>query len=326
MPPPYEDPRRRLLKRHEDNPLLSAHDWPYFVNTVFNTGAVRLPSGETLLLVRVEDCSGLSHFCAARSKDGVTNWKIDPEPTLSPDPEHYPEELWGIEDPRVVWVDELGVFAVTYTCYSQRGPGMSLALTKDFKTFDRKGILFPPEDKDAALLPKRIDGRWAVIHRPLPAHQRAHIWISYSPDLRHWGDHKIILYARNGAWWDADKIGLSPPLLETPEGWLMLYHGVRMTPAGCIYRLGLALMDLKDPSLCIQRCTKWILGPEAEYERTGDVGGVVFPCGYTIGDDGDTMHLYYGAADTSIALATGSVREMLAWLEENSTPYDPAGE
>ena len=321
-----EDPRRRLLKRHNDNPLLTAYDWPYFVNTVFNTGAVQLPSGETLLLVRVEDCSGLSHLCAARSKDGVTDWKIDPEPTLSPDPEHHPEELWGIEDPRVVWVDELDMFAITYTCYSQRGPGMSLALTKDFKTFDRRGILFPPEDKDAALLPKRIDGRWAVIHRPLPAHQRAHIWISYSPDLRHWGDHKIILHARNGAWWDANKIGLSPPLIETPEGWLMLYHGVRMTPAGCIYRLGLALMDLEDPSRCIRRCTKWIMGPEAEYERTGDVGSVVFPCGYTIGDDGDTMHLYYGAADTSIALATGSVREMLAWLEENSTPGDSAAE
>ena len=322
MPPPYEDPRRRLLKRHEDNPLLSAHDWPYFVNTVFNTAAVRLPSGETLLLVRVEDCSGLSHFCAARSKDGITDWKIDPEPTLSPDPEHYPEELWGIEDPRVVWVDELGVFAVTYTCYSQRGPGVSLALTKDFKDFERIGNIMPPDDKDAALFPRRFDGRWAMIHRPLPASGRGHLWLSYSPDLKHWGDHKVILKARRGAWWDAGKIGLSPPPIETSEGWLIMYHGVRNTPAGCIYRLGLALMDLEDPARCIMRGTKWIMGPETEYERTGDVGDVVFPCGYSLGKDGDSLNLYYGAADTSIALAQGSVREMLAWLKENSEPGD----
>ena len=101
-----------------------------------------------------------------------------------------------------------------------------------------------------------------------------------------------------------------------------MYHGVRITPAGCIYRLGLALMDLEDPGLCILRGNKWIMGPEAEYERTGDVGDVVFPCGYTLGDDGDTLNLYYGAADTSIAVAQGSVRELLAWLKDNSHAGD----
>ncbi len=323
MPPLREDPRRRLLTRHPGNPILTAFDWPYFVNTVFNAGATRLPSGETLLLVRVEDCTGHSHLCAARSADGITGWRIDPHPTFIPDIEGHPEELWGVEDCRIVWVDELESFAITYTAYSQRGPCVSLALTKDFRTFDRMGMTMPPEDKDAALLPRRFGGRWVMIHRPVPAAGRAHIWMSYSPDLKHWGDPKVVLKARRGAWWDANKIGLSPPMLETPEGWLMMYHGVRMTPAGCIYRLGLALMDLEDPTRCVMRSTKWIMGPEAEYERTGDVGDVVFPCGFTMDPDGDTMYLYYGAADTSIALATGSVREMLGWLQENSTPGDP---
>jgi len=304
--------------------LLTAYDWPYFINTVFNTGAVQLPSGETLLLCRVEDCSGISHLTVARSRNGVTDWVIDKAATFAPNPDMYPEEVWGVEDPRVVWVPELEAFAVTYTCYSQRGPGVSLALTKDFKDFERIGNIMPPDDKDAALFPRRFDGRWAMIHRPLPASGRGHLWLSYSPDLKHWGDHKVILKARRGAWWDAGKIGLSPPPIETSEGWLIMYHGVRNTPAGCIYRLGLALMDLEDPARCIMRGTKWIMGPETEYERTGDVGDVVFPCGYSLGKDGDSLNLYYGAADTSIALAQGSVREMLAWLKDNSEPGDVA--
>ena len=104
----------------------------------------------------------------------------------------------------------------------------------------------------------------------------------------------------------------------------MTYHGVRMTPAGCNYRLGLALFDLENPTRCILRSTKWIFGAERDYERNGDVGNVVFPCGHTIGDDGDTLNLYYGAADTSVCVATGSIREMMNWLKENSTPGDPA--
>lgn len=319
-----EDPRNRLLRRHNNNPILTAFEWPYFVNTIFNAGAVRLRSGETLLLCRVEDCSGLSHLCVARSADGVSDWRIDPHPSLQPDPEHYPEELWGIEDPRIVWAPELEVFAVTYTCYSPAGPGVSLALTKDFHEFDRIGNVMPPEDKDATLLPYRIDGRWAMVHRPVSGGGPAHIWLSYSPDLKHWGDHKVILRARRGAWWDANKIGLSPPLIETEDGWLMMYHGVRKTVSGCLYRLGLALFDREDPTCCIRRGTRWMFGPETDYERTGDVGDVVFPCGYTIDDDGDTIRLYYGAADTSMALATGSIRMMLDWLEHNSTEGDPA--
>jgi predicted GH43/DUF377 family glycosyl hydrolase len=173
-----------------------------------------------------------------------------------------------------------------------------------------------PEDKDAALLPHRIGGEWAMIHRPvtLPS---AHMWISYSPDLRAWGKHKMMLEARLGGWWDARKIGLSPPPLETPRGWLVIYHGVRYTAAGVIYRLGLALFDLQEPERCLRRSDEWVFGPEAPYEVRGDVDNVVFPCGYTIAADGDTMYLYYGAADTSIGLALGSVSAMLAWLDEH---------
>jgi predicted GH43/DUF377 family glycosyl hydrolase len=308
-----------LLQRHRGNPLLTAADWPYAINTVFNAGATLLTDGTTLLLCRIEDRRGHSHLSAARSRNGVDGWEIDPKPTLVPDPQGHPEDLWGIEDPRITFVPELKKYAVAYTSYSRGGPGVSLALTEDFRSFERLGCIMSPEDKDAALLPHRIGGNWALIHRPVTAYG-AHIWISYSPDLRHWGSHKMILQARRGGWWDANKIGLSPPPIETPKGWLVIYHGVRQTPSGCLYRLGLALFDLTMPEKCLLRGESWIFGPEELYEREGDVGNVVFPCGYTIAPDGDTLNLYYGAADSCVALATGSVRHMLDWLERTGRP------
>lgn len=305
-----------LFLRHPSNPILTAKDWPYLMNSVFNAGAILLPDDSTLLLCRVEDRRGLSHLCVARSVNGVDRWQIDHEPTLAPDADNYPEELWGIEDPRITYVPELQQYAVVYTSYSRGGPGVSLALTKDFRTFERFGVIMSPDDKDAALLPRRINGFWALIHRPMTP-LGAHIWISYSSDLRHWGNHKLMLEARRGAWWDANKIGMSPPPIETPRGWLMIYHGVRRTPSSSIYRLGLALFDREEPEKCLARGDSWMFAPEADYERDGDVQDVVFPCGYTIAKDNDTINLYYGAADSSIALARGSIRNLLAWLDEN---------
>ena len=310
-----------LFTRYAGNPILGRKDWPYPVNSVFNAAATRLADGDTLLLCRVEDRRGLSHLCAARSANGIDEWRIDPHPTLMPDPKNYPEEIWGIEDPRVTYVPELEQYAIAYTSFSKGGPGVSLALTKDFKSFERYGVIMPPEDKDAALLPRRIGGYWAMIHRPVTT-LGAHMWISYSPDLRHWGSHKVMLEARRGGWWDANKIGLCSPPIETEKGWLVIYHGVRQTASGSIYRLGVALFDLDRPDICLKRGDSWMFGPEAPYERGGDVSDVVFPCGQTIGADGDTIHLYYGAADSCMAMATGSIRQLLSWLETNSTPKE----
>ena len=310
-----------LFRRHKGNPILTAADWPYPANSVFNPGATLLPDGTTLLLCRVEDRRGQSHLCAARSANGVDNWQIDREATLLPDPKHVPEELWGIEDPRITYVRELKKYAIVYTAYSRAGPGVALALTEDFHRFERYGMIMSPEDKDAALLPHRVGGYWALIHRPV-SYFGAHMWISYSPDLRHWGSHRLMLEARRGGWWDANKIGLSPPPIETPQGWLVIYHGVRHTASGSIYRLGLALFDLDSPERCLMRGEEWVFGPEEAYEQRGDVDNVVFPCGTTVAPDGDTLHMYYGAADSSIALATGSIRAILHQLEESGRTTD----
>lgn len=307
-----------LFERHKGNPLLTARDWHHPAHTVFNPGATLLRDGTTQLLCRVEDRRGHSHLCAARSKSGIDGWVVDPTPTFPAQPDLHHEELWGVEDPRITWVEELSKYVVAYTAFSKDGPGVALALIKDFRTFERVGLVMHPEDKDAALLPCRINGSFALIHRPVSDHA-ANIWISFSPYLRNWVGHKPMLLARKGAWWDANKVGLSPPLIETDRGWLMIYHGVRHTASSSLYRLGLSLFAKNDPEQCLARGDEWVFGPEAPYEIAGDVPNVAFPCGATLAPDGDTIRMYYGGADSCIALATGSVRQCLAWLDSHGT-------
>ncbi|KKL13638.1 hypothetical protein LCGC14_2523770, partial [marine sediment metagenome] len=234
----------------------------------------------------------------------------------NPDPADpgRPEELYGVEDPRITWLADIDKYAITYTAYGEAGPSVAIATTRDFRSFERLGPVKGPDDKDAAVLPVKFDGRWAMLHRPFadnPA-RHAHIWMSYSPDLKHWGDGRIVLRARVGGWWDAGKIGLSPPPIRTDAGWMLIYHGVRVTFAGVIYRLGLALLDLDDPTRVIRRADEWVFGPKEDYEMAGDVDHVVFPCGAVV--RGDELRLYYGGADTCIATAAASISEILEYL------------
>lgn len=299
-----------LFTRYEGNPILTPDNWPYPVNAVMNPGAIRF-NGQTLILARVEDMRGFSHLTVARSDDGFTNWQIDPEPTMLAD-QNSNEERWGLEDPRIVWLEEQKQFAITYTSFSEGGPVVSLAITKNFKTFARLGSLLPPEDKDACLLPRRLRGRFVLIHRPI-VRGEAHIWISFSPDLKHWGDHRCLIRTRH-AYWDGHRVGLACQPIETEHGWLLFYHGVRNTTAGALYRLGLALLDLKEPWKVLRRGDEWILGPRTIYEQVGDVGGVVFPSGAVVNKEKDELNLYYGAADCTIAVATASFSECIDYI------------
>ena len=308
-----------LLLRSTRNPIITAEDMPYPVSSVFNPAAVTV-DGETVLVLRVQDRRGVSHLTIARSADGEHEWRIDPRPMLEPDPEHYPEECFGIEDPRLTYLEELGVFVLAYTAYSDAGPLVSLALSEDLRSFERLGAVLPPENKDAALFPERIDGRWLMLHRPVTGSDRrgAHIWLAASPDLRHWSDHRVLLRAGHGAAWDANRIGASPPPLLTDRGWLVLYHGAGPSASGRIYRLGLALLDRERPDRVLRRSAEWLFAPREAYEQQGDVEHVVFPCGWI--RDGDDLRIYYGAADTSVALARTRVSLLLEWLDNHCDP------
>ncbi len=309
----YHEPG--LFKRFKGNPILTPAMWPYRINAVFNAAAT-IYQDKVLLLSRIEDMRGFSHLCRATSKAGYTNWVIDKTPTMLPKPDDFPEEKYGIEDPRIVKLEDENRYAVVYTAYSESGPLVSLATTEDFETYRRFGAVMPPDDKDASLFPRKFNGRYVLLHRPSPSSflLGAHIWISYSPDLKHWGDSAILLPARKGSWWDAYKVGLGPQPIETKEGWLIIYHGVKTTAAGSIYRLGLALLDLDDPSKLITRCDEWIFGPSEMYERIGDVPDVTFPCGVVL--KGDDLIMYYGAADTTMAIATASLQEILTYMKK----------
>ena len=300
-----------LFRRHAGNPILTAEDWPYPVNAVFNPAAAFL-GGETVLLARVEDRRGISHLAVARSANGVDGWTVDPEPLLAPDGENASEQ-WGFEDPRVVWVDELARWVITCTAYGPAGPAVYLATTEDFTSVERVGIVRQPEDKNAALLPHRIAGRWVLLHRPKTQFGGGHgeILLSRSDDLVSWSAPEQVLQPRAGAWWDSLRIGIGPPPLRTEHGWLLLYHGVKETVGGDIYRVGLALLDLDEPTVVLRRLPDWILAPLAPYERSGDVPNVVFPCGLLHDPASDELRLYYGAADSCICLASAPLRDVL---------------
>ena len=303
---------RELFTRHPGNPILTAEDWPYPANAVFNPAAA-VVEGETVLLARVEDLTGVSHLTVARSATGVDGWEVDAAPLLAP-VRDAPSEQWGFEDPRVVWVEELERWVITCTAYGPAGPAVFLATTVDFRSVERHGIVKQPEDKNAALLPHRIDGRWVLLHRPRTEYGggRGGILLSRSADLMGWSAPEQVLQPREGAWWDSLRIGIGPPPLRTEHGWLLLYHGVKQTVGGDLYRVGLALLDLDEPTRVLHRLPEWILGPLASYERVGDVPNAIFPCGLLHDPSTDELRLYYGAADTTICLATAQLADLMA--------------
>ena len=190
--------KRELFDRHPGNPILTSADWPYPVNAVFNPAAA-VVGDETLVLARVEDLRGISHLSVARSANGVDGWTVDPAPLLAPE-EGVESEEWGFEDARVVWVAELDRWAITCTSYGPPGPAVYLALTEDFRTVERHGVIKAADDKNAALLPERIDGRWILFHRP--SHEAAagssgEIALSRSDDLTSWSAPEVVLARRS---------------------------------------------------------------------------------------------------------------------------------
>jgi predicted GH43/DUF377 family glycosyl hydrolase len=300
-----------IFDKVKENPILSAHQWPMPVNSVFNSGACRTEK-ETVLLCRVEDTFGLSHLWVARSTDGVTDWRIDPTPLLSPNPKKQ-SELWGFEDARISRLVGHSEWMVTCTAYGPPGPSVYM-FTTDFQVVsDGKTVL--TNDKNASVFPKKFNDQWLMLHRPTSSEMsgRSVIEISRGSDLKSWGETQVVMSARDGNWWDSVRIGIGPPPFETSDGWLLLYHGARDTVAGAVYRVGVALLDSSNPAIVTHRGESWLLSPQENYERIGDVNNVVFPCGMVIDEENDEIFLYYGAADTCMALARGRLSEVMAY-------------
>jgi len=252
--------------------------------------------------------TSISHLRIARSTDGI-HFEVDGLPTFGPDSAY---ESFGIEDARITHLD--GTYWINYTAVSDRGIATGLASTKDFKSFERHGIIFPPPNRDVAIFPEKIGGRYVALHRPMPeglGHPA--IWIATSPDLLSWGDHRLVATARPGNWDDVKVGGGAVPFkvrANRQDAWLAIYHGVTGSPP--TYSLGALLLDRHDPSKVIGRSREAILRPETPYEREGFFGSVVFTCGALV--EGDLVRIYYGAADGVTAVADLSLDGILSGL------------
>jgi predicted GH43/DUF377 family glycosyl hydrolase len=311
-------PSSDLLVRYDGNPIITADDIPFSCNTVFNGSPVKV-GDEYLLLLRVEGQHGHSLFALGRSRDGYS-FEIERLPVMTPaeeDPYRRYEEA-GIEDPRITVLE--GVSYVVYTAFSGAGPVMSLARTEDFRDYERLGIISEPGNKDGMLFPRRVGGRYVRFDRPI-ADGVGSIWVSCSPDLIHWGESEVVISPRAGHW-DSYRVGASAVPIETEQGWLEIYHGTRMTSGGPIYRAGVCLLELEDPSVVIGRSAVPVLSPRTEYERIGDINNVVFASGAIVEPDGE-VKLYYGAADTSICVATGRLDELVELARKGRKGPEP---
>lgn len=279
-------PRLEILEFTADTPGINLSD-PRLV----------LLNGKLLL-------TSISHLRIARSKDG-RNFTVDPEPALYPN-QWY--ESYGLEDPRITKLGD--TYYVVYKGVSGDAILQCLASTKDFMTWTRHGIILPPENMDGMLFPEKIRGKYALLHRPMPRYMGApNMWIAYSDDLIHWGEHALLATCSDGTWEGGRLGGGAVPFL-TDQGWVEIYHAAT---EGERYCLGAMLLDKDQPEKLLAKSPSPILEPDAPYEVKGFKDDVVFSCGAIV--RGDTVTIYYGGADRVIAAVDMSVSEILASLE-----------
>lgn len=303
-----------MIDRYKNNPILTKDDVPYPVATVHNAAVVKY-NNKYIMIFRSHKLNGRSILGKAESSDGF-NFKVDKEPFMVPatDGIFKEYEAYGVEDPRIVFME--GEYLITYSAYSQHGVRIGLAKTRDFKTIERFSLITEADYRNVVIFPEKFDGLYARLDRPHSEISPWSVWISYSPDLRFWGESKLIMKPMQYHW-DEMKIGPGAPPIKTPRGWLNIYHGVFPTMDGSVYRLGVALHDLADPAKIIAVGDNWILQPEEIYEITGYVHNVVFSCAAVPEPDG-TVKIYWGGADKVMCVGTAIIEDLVDQCLNNS--------
>ncbi len=305
-----------LIERYKNNPVLTREDVPYPVATVHNAAVVR-HEGKYMMVFRSHLHNGRSILGLAESQDGY-HFTVRDKPFMVPSKEGiFAEyEAYGVEDPRIVAID--GEFLITYSAYSRHGVRIGLAKTRDFITVKRISLITEADYRNVVIFPEKIDGRYVRLDRPHSEISPWSIWISYSTDLIYWGESKLIVKPVQYHW-DEMKIGPGAPPIKTPRGWLSIYHGVFPTMDGSVYRLGVMLHDLRDPSRILAVGDDWILQPEMPHELTGYVHNVVFTCGAVPEEDG-TVKIYWGGADTVMCVGTAKTDDLVDHCLKNPRP------
>lgn len=255
---------------------------------------------------QTEYLTSISHLRIARSTDGE-NFIVDDEPI---NVDYSEDEQWGMEDPRITKIDD--TYFINYTSVSKLGASTSLITTKDFKKFEQHGIIFLPENKDVCIFSEKINGYYYAYNRPVPkAFGTPDIWLSKSPDLIHWGEHKHILGVSSETSWDNGRIGGGAPAIKTKDGWLSVYHACDKNN---VYHLGAFITPLNDPSKITHKTKTPILSPEMDFEKFGFFGNVVFTCGVV--EQNEELLIYYGAADDKIGMCRFTIDEIMELMEE----------
>jgi predicted GH43/DUF377 family glycosyl hydrolase len=305
-----------LVKRYENNPILTKKDVPYPVETVHNAGVTRYQN-RYIMIFRSHLRNGRSIIGIAESEDGL-GFKVHPEPFLVPAKEGIFTEYeeFGVEDPRISLID--GEYLITYSAYSRHGVRVALAKTRDFKSLERVALITQADHRNVVIFPEKFGGLYARLDRPHSEIAPWSIWISWSPDLVHWGNSKLLIKSADYHW-DEMKIGPGATPVKTEKGWLHIYHGVFETMDGAVYRLGAALHDLNDPSIILGVSDDWILQPEDPWELTGYVHNVVFTCGAVL-ENKKTLRIYWGGADSVMCTGTADVDELIGLCLEKSRP------
>lgn len=310
-----------VIWRHSMNPIMGRNETPSIAR-VYNSAVV--PYGDGFIGVfRADHKDGIPHLHVGKSNDGL-KWDISDETIkwIDEDGQAYDPEY--SYDPRVVEIDNK--FYVIW-CTDFGGPTLGLGVTEDFKTFTRLENVMVPFNRNGVLFPRKINGKYLMLSRPSDSGHTpfGDIFISESPDLEHWGRHRRVM--RSGdTWWQGTKIGGGAVPIETSEGWLMFYHGVSNSCNGFIYSLGAAILDIDNPSKVLYRTRDYLLTPEKDYEVSGFVSNVVFPCATLHDAETGRIAIYYGAADTSLGVAYTQVEELVNHIKENSQLFSGDGE
>lgn len=306
-----------VMWRFSGNPIIGWNPIPKAAR-IYNSAIVPF-NGNFAGVFRADQKNGRATLFAGFSKNGI-NIDITPEPIKWVDEDGNPNPTSYAYDPRVVKIDD--TYYIQW-CDDMNGPSIGLGKTKDFKTFTRLSNPLMPYNRNGVLFPRKINGKYMLFSRPSDTGHTpfGNIFISESPDMVHWGNHRFVMGNGGQGWWQGTKIGAGPVPIETSEGWLLFYHGVSGTCNGFVYSIGATILDIDDPSNVLYRTRDYLLTPEKEYETTGFVPNVAFPCANLYDAETGRIAIYYGAADTYTAIALTQVDQLLDYIKNNSEVF-----
>jgi beta-1,4-mannooligosaccharide/beta-1,4-mannosyl-N-acetylglucosamine phosphorylase len=312
---PWEDrPQdcKDIVWRSKKNPIITRDAVPD-ANSIFNSAVVPFEDGFAGVF-RCDNTARMMQLHAGTSRDGIA-WQIEAQRIRFKCADSEIGKFVYGYDPRVCWLEDR--YYVTW-CNGYHGPTIGMGYTYDFKTFHQIENAFLPYNRNGVLFPRKINGKFAILSRPSDAGHTpfGDIFYSTSPDMEHWGHHRFVMGPKDG--WQSTKVGGGPVPIETSEGWLVFYHGVITSCNGFEYSFGAALLDLDRPWQVMYRTRPYLMGSREMYERVGDTPNVVFPCAALVDSATNRIAVYYGAADTVVALAFAHVDKVVEFVKNNS--------